>query len=269
MEKIGIVGASGQLGASLMRVLDQRAISLSRNSPEIDSVSRIIWAAGTSNSRCTQIEADAEFEGISTLLRRSDFTQIHKVVLISSGGTVYGSQTNQPRIETDPLDPQSPYAVLKIRIEDEFRKLSKSSGFSLMILRLANVFSSRGKGLVSSLLQKTNESQPLTLFAHPDSRKQYGHSEDYARLIIRYLDELPHLTAPQIYNLYSPISYSVREIIGIFEKVRRSRFLVDMSEVSLNSDSVELASVFPDFIHAHNWISIEDFVQREIERYKE
>jgi len=269
VEKIGIAGASGQLGTSLMRVLDQRAISLSRNSLEIYSVSRIIWAAGTSNSRCTQIEADAEFEEISTLLRSSDFKQIQKVVLISSGGTVYGSQSNQPRVETDPLNPESPYAELKIRIEDEFKKLSVSSGFSLTILRLANVFSSRGKGLVSSLLRKTNESQPLTLFSHPDSRKQYGHSDDYARLIIRYLDELPHLTAPQIYNLYSPKSYSVSEIIGIFERVRRSHFLVDMSEVSLNSDSVELASVFPNYIHAHNWLSIEDFVQREIERYKE
>ena len=269
MEKIGIVGASGQLGASLMRVLDQRAISLSRNSPEIDSVGKIIWAAGTSNSRCTQIEADEEFEGISTLLRSSDFTQIQKVALISSGGTVYGSQTNKPRIETDPLNPESPYAVLKIRIEEEFRKLSKSGGFSLMILRLANVFSSSGKGLVSSLLRKTNERQPLTLFAHPDSRKQYGHSDDYARLIIRYLDELQHLSASQIYNLYSPNSYSLREIIGIFERTRRSRFLVEMSAVSLKSDSVELSSVFPDFIHAHNWLSIEDFVQREIERYKE
>lgn len=269
MEKIGIAGASGQLGTSLMRVLDQRAISLSRNSPEIYSVSRIIWAAGTSNSRCTQIEADAEFEEISTLLRSSDFKQIQKVVLISSGGTVYGSQSNQPRVETDPLNPESPYAELKIRIEDEFKKLSVSSGFSLTILRLANVFSSRGKGLVSSLLRKTNESQPLTLFSHPDSRKQYGHSDDYARLIIRYLDELPHLNAPQIYNLYSPKSYSVREIIGIFERVRRSHFLVDMSEVSLNADSVELASLFPDFMLAHNWLSIEDFVQREIERCKE
>lgn len=269
MEKIGIAGASGQLGASLMRVLDQRAISLSRNSPEIDSVSKLIWAAGTANSRCTQIEADAEFEGISSLLRRSDFTQIQKVVLISSGGTVYGSQSNQPRVETDSLNPASPYAVLKIRIEDEFKKLSKFSGFSLTILRLANVFSSHGRGLVSSLLRKTNGSQPLTLFANLDSRKQYGHSDDYARLIMRYLNELQRQTAPQIYNVYSPNNYSIREVIRIIERIRRIQFSVEMSEMTLYADSVELASLFPDFVHAHNWLSIEDFVQREIEGYKE
>lgn len=269
MEKLGIVGASGQLGASLMRVLDQRAISLNRHSPEIDSVSELIWAAGTSNSRCTQIEADAEFEGISSLLASSDFTQIQKVVLISSGGTVYGSQSNKPRVETDPLNPESPYAVLKIRIEDEFRKLSKSSGFSLTILRLSNVFSSDGKGLVSTLLRKTNGSQTLTLFAHLDSRKQYGHSDDYARLIIRYLDELPRQSEPQIYNVYSPNSYSVGEIIGIIESIRGIHFSVDMPKMTLNSESVILASLFPDFVHAYNWLSIEEFVQREIEGYKE
>lgn len=269
MEKIGISGAGGQLGTSLMRVLDERAISLNRHSPEFDSVCEIIWVAGTSNSRCTQIEADAEFEGISSLLVSSDFTQIQKVVLISSGGTVYGSQFNQPRVETDPVNPESPYAVLKIRIENEFKKLSRSSGFSLTIMRLANVFSSSGKGLVSTLLRKTNGSQPLTLFAHLDSRKQYGHSDDYARVIIRYLDELPRQTAPQTYNVYSPHIYSIREIIEIIERVSGSHISVDMSAMSLTSDSVELASLFPDFIKTHNWLSLEDFVQREIERYKE
>lgn len=269
MERIGIVGASGQLGASLMKVLSVRGLPMGRSNLNLEEAEKLIWAAGTSKNLSSEIAARKEFCEIKASLNDVNFKQLQKVVLVSSGGTIYGNQHNHPRVETDAVNPKTPYANLKYRVEEEFKNLCKVHGFSLVILRLANVFSAYGKGLISNLLKNAGNGQSLTLYVNPNSRKQYGHSDDYAKLIVRYMEELDYDSNPRLFNLFSPYSYSIREIINLVERIAGVQLPTNSSGNLLPLDSVELASLFPDFIHSHKWLSIEDFVQQEIERYKE
>lgn len=244
---------------------------MGRTKLNLEDAKKLIWAAGTLNNQSSEIEAIKEFCEIKKSLKRVDFSQLQQVVLISSGGTIYGNQHYGPRLETDPVNPQSPYASLKVRVEEEFKKLCEFHGFTLIILRLSNVFSSNGKGLISNLLKKAENGQTLELYVDPNSRKQYGHADDFAELIVRYSEELEltYDTNPRVFNVYSPHNYTIREIINLVEKIRKVQIRTISSSTLLPLESVELSSLFPDFIQAHNWLTIEDFVWREMERYKQ
>ena len=269
MKRIGVVGASGQLGTSLMRALGSSGLALNRQSLTTSSLQGIIWAAGSAGARCTPLEAHTELSSIQRVLREANFSQISRIVLLSSGGTVYGNNGYLPKKEDDPLEPQSTYAQLKVKVEQEFETLCRQYGISLITLRLANVFSTRINGLVGTLLNRTAKGLPFELFVHPNSTKQYGHSDDYAQLIIRYLEEIPMELNSQVFNLYSPNHYSIHDILNIVRGFRHFEVIKSLKDNQLPIDSCELTTKFPDFIQSHNWLTLEDFVQREIERYKE
>jgi nucleoside-diphosphate-sugar epimerase len=264
MNKIGVAGARGQLGSSLMKVLGPTALELDRANSSMKSVDSMIWAAGSVNNRCTESEAEYELSSVQRVLASADSSPVSRIVLLSSGGTVYGNNGNQVKRENDDLRPETAYARLKVKVEQEFENFCFNRGISLIILRLANVFSSRGKGLISVLLKRALDGKPLELLVNPESRKQYGHSDDYANLIVRYLKEIPKDQIPKIFNLYAPNSYSVQEILTIARQYRD--FDIESSGLAseLPLNSIELSSDFPDFINSHNWLTLESFLEQEL-----
>jgi len=264
MNKIGVAGASGQLGSSLMKVLGPRGLALDRANLSMNSIDSMIWAAGNVSNRCTESAAEEELRSVQRVLRSADFSPVSRIVLLSSGGTVYGNNGNQVKEESDDLRPETAYARLKVKVEQEFENFCFNREISLIILRLANVFSSRGKGLISVLLERALDGKPLELLVNPESRKQYGYSDDYANLIVRYLKEIPKGKIPKIFNLYSPNSYSVQDILTIVRQFRDFDIVSSrlVSELPLNS--IELSSEFPDFIDSHDWLKVESFLEQEL-----
>ena len=264
MNKVGVAGARGQLGSSLMKILGPKGFALDRNNLSINSIGSMIWAAGSASNRCTESEAEYELRSLQRVLVSADFSPVSRIVLLSSGGTVYGNNGNQVKRENDDLRPETAYARLKVKIEQEFENFCFNRGISLLILRLANVFSSQGKGLISVLLKRALDGKSLELLVNPESRKQYGHSDDYANLIVRYLKDIPKSKAPKIFNLYSPTSYSVQDILTIARQFRDLDIVSSGLPSKLPLNSIELSSEFPDFINSHNWLSLESFLEQEL-----
>jgi nucleoside-diphosphate-sugar epimerase len=264
MEKIGVVGARGQLGSSLIKILGPKGLALDRSALRLNSVKSMIWAAGRVSNLCTDLEAEYELNGLKSVLESADFSPVSRIVLLSSGGTVYGNHSHLPITESDALRPETAYARLKVKIEEEFKNLCMNREISLIILRIANVFSSRGKGLINLLINQKVAGNFFELYVNSHSRKQYGHSDDYASLIVRYATEIPHIQNPQTFNLYSPNSYSVEEIISI-----ASNYL-DLSGINFNLksilplNSIELSTKFPNFIHSHMWLTVPSFFKQEL-----
>lgn len=264
MNKIGVVGARGQLGSSLMKILGPKGFAMNRTNLSMNSIDRMIWAAGSASNRCTESEAEYELRSVQRVLASADFSPVSRIVLLSSGGTVYGNNGNQIKRENDDLRPETAYARLKVKIEQEFENFCLNRGISLLILRLANVFSSQGKGLISLLLKRALDGKPLELLVNPESRKQYGHSDDYANLIVRYLNEIPNSKIPKIFNLHSPNSYSVQDILTIARQYRDFDVVSSGLPSNLPLNSIELSSDFPDFINSHNWLTLESFLEQEL-----
>jgi len=268
MNKIGVVGARGQLGSSLMKVLGPKGFALNRTNLSMNSIDSMIWAAGSASNRCTESEAECELRSVQRVLASADFSPVSKIVLLSSGGTVYGNNGNQIKRGNDDLRPETAYARLKVKIEQEFENFCLNRGISLLILRLANVFSSQGKGLISLLLKRALDGKSLELLVNPESRKQYGHSNDYANLIVRYLKEIPNSKIPKIFNLHSPNSYSVQDILTIAGQYRDFDIVSFGLASKLPLNSIELSSEFPDFINSYYWLTLETFLEQELGNLK-
>ncbi len=264
MNKIGVVGARGQLGSSLIKALGPKGFALNRTNLSMNSIDSMIWAAGSASNRCTESEAEYELRSVQRVLASADFSPVSRIVLLSSGGTVYGNNGNQIKRENDDLRPETAYARLKVKIEQEFENFCLNRGISLLILRLANVFSSQGKGLISVLLKRALDGKSLELLVNPESRKQYGHSDDYANLIVRYLKEIPNSKIPYIFNLHSPNSYSVQDILTIATQFINLNIVSSGLASKLPLNSIELSSDFPDFINSHNWLTLESFFEQEL-----
>ena len=64
MNKIGVAGARGQLGSSLMKVLGPTGLALDRANLSMNSIDSIIWAAGSASNRCTESEAEYELSSV-------------------------------------------------------------------------------------------------------------------------------------------------------------------------------------------------------------
>jgi UDP-glucose 4-epimerase len=62
-----------------------------------------------------------------------------KVIFVSSGGTVYGdAPPERGSRESDPVQPRSPYGLVKLMIEDTVRYYARRRGLSFVILRPSN-----------------------------------------------------------------------------------------------------------------------------------
>jgi GDP-4-dehydro-6-deoxy-D-mannose reductase len=72
---------------------------------------------------------------VDALLARRDAGGPGPVVLIVSSAEVYGSGPSQPRVEADPLAPQSPYAASKVGTEVAGLEAWRRAGLRIIIAR--------------------------------------------------------------------------------------------------------------------------------------
>lgn len=263
MTFVGVVGSSGQLGSSLIRTLAKRAVPLGR-SVELDpTITTLIWAAGSCHSRSSAQDVQRELISIKQATERINAHKLNHVLLVSSGGAIYKRVGNAAKYENCELDVSSPYAKLKLEVEELFREKFELLGVPLTILRLANVYSNNGTGLISSLLRNVKTGKPISIRVNPRSTKQYGHSDDYAAAISMYLNLSIENVSTRIYNVFSPHLYSIEHILKSFRKHWKvaSEPLETLGEFPM--DSIELATLFPDILGATKWRYLEEFLKTE------
>jgi UDP-glucose 4-epimerase len=159
-----------------------------------------------------------------------------KYLVFSSSCAVYGSNHIKKNKESDLLNPLSPYAKIKLAIENMINDYASAYGFNFLNLRYFNV-----AGLDEAVRFKRSEQShlgliplalkqnkaPLLIFGHdfPTQDKtaicDYVHIKDVAFahfLACRYLLDGK---ASQTLNVGSGVGHSVLEVIEACEKLKR------------------------------------------------
>lgn len=90
-----------------------------------------------------QSDLKVNLGGFVNLMEAARKTDVKKVVLASSGGTVYGEQEVFPATETHPLRPISPYGLNKLGSEQYLYFYNNAYGIKYVALRYANVYGPR------------------------------------------------------------------------------------------------------------------------------
>ena len=117
-----------------------------------------------------------------------------KLLLVSSGGTVYGEAINLPISETHPTKPISPYGVTKLTLENYAHLYGVTHGLKFICIRPANAFGEGqrpfvGQGFISTAMASAMRGNPVRIFGQSGTIRDYLYVSDLASGILGALEK--------------------------------------------------------------------------------
>lgn len=142
--------------------------------------------------------ADPVFDLVSNvppsvrLLQEAVAASVHRVVLVSSGGTVYGVARQLPIREDHPTQPISPYGITKLAIENYGRMFTSLFNLPVIIVRPANAYGEgqrrlSGQGFIAAAMERIKHRQEVEIYGEQGTVRDYIHVDDVASGILAAL----------------------------------------------------------------------------------
>lgn len=263
---VAVLGARGFIGRAvttaltergvptILRTSDHPAVRASRLDPAVAHAATVIVAIGRSNPALAEREVDTatreltESRELFRLLSeaRQDLPGRQRVLIISSGGTVYDTSYPPPYAETSPTARSSAYSRLKLDIEDAFLAV-RSPTSEHTVIRLSNVYGSgqrlgTGQGVVGHWFQALAARQPIRLFGDPETVRDYVYVDDVAAAISAAHSAPTEL--PPVLNVGSGEPTSLRHLLRLVLKA-----------VGTPEHPVDLVPDRP-FDRRHTWLDV-------------
>ena len=146
-----------------------------------------------------------------------------KLVLVSSGGTVYGEAIELPIRETHLTKPISPYGVTKLTLENYAYLYAATHDLKFVCVRPANAYGIGqqpfvGQGFIATAMASAMRGMPIKIFGKRGTIRDYLYVSDIASGIVSAL-EFGYLS--ESYNLGSGIGLNNLEVIEIFKPLMR------------------------------------------------
>lgn len=116
-----------------------------------------------------------------------------RMVLVSSGGTVYGEAAELPIREEHPTNPVSPYGVTKLTLEKYAHLYAITHGLKVICVRPSNAFGvgqrpNTGQGFVSTAMASCMRGKAIKIFGQQGTVRDYLYVSDVAAGIVSALD---------------------------------------------------------------------------------
>lgn len=139
----------------------------------------------------------------------------NRLVLVSSGGTVYGEALSLPITEDHPTRPISPYGVTKLTLERYAYLYAATHGLNVICVRPSNAYGEgqrpfMGQGFIATAMASAIVRRPVTVFGVDGAIRDYIHVQDLASGIVAALG---HGEIGQTYNLGSGVGLSTMEVL--------------------------------------------------------
>ena len=138
-----------------------------------------------------------------------------RLILISSGGTVYGQSIAKKIDETHPTHPISPYGITKLTIEHYAYLFSISHGLKYVCIRPSNPYGVgqlpfRGQGFIATALGLIAQKKAVPIFGASGTVRDYIAISDLAKGILAAMN---HGLSGEIYNIGSGVGRSNVKIL--------------------------------------------------------
>lgn len=158
------------------------------------------------------------------LLRQASKHKLRRLVLVSSGGTVYGNAAYLPIDETHPTNPVSPYGITKLALEKYALMFHRLEGLPVVIVRPGNPYGPNqlgnlGQGFVGAALFAMLQRQPVRVFGERGTVRDYVFIED---LVAGLSAALNHGAVGETYNIGTGIGLDNRAVLDVLDKVAYS-----------------------------------------------
>ncbi len=231
--EVAVVGAAGFLGGAIMRAfaeagnatvgytLDRPMLVDGVVDADAAGVQTVVWCASRINPRLAAeqphlIEEDrADLD--AALSAFSFWETPPRLVIFSSGGTVYGPPSIPPYVEDPDPYPVNAYGNAKLMIERHVRE----SGLDSVALRASNAYGpgqrpAPGQGVLAHWMEAVIGGDPVHLYGDPSATRDYVFVDDIARAAVAaHAAEV----APPIVNVGSGTATSLRELVEAMRQV--------------------------------------------------
>jgi UDP-glucose 4-epimerase len=127
------------------------------------------------------------------LLQEAAEAGVGRIVLVSSGGTVYGPAHRLPIDENHPTEPVSPYGITKVTIDRYAMMFHQNMDLPVCIARPANAYgesqrSGSGQGFLAAAIDSILSKRHVEIYGENGTIRDYIHVSDVARGIIAVLE---------------------------------------------------------------------------------
>jgi UDP-glucose 4-epimerase len=222
-----VVGAAGFLGSALVAAAERSGVPVAaytRATPFLSSdgspdglLARsrtVFWLASSINPALAESDparVRTDREAFASLLGAvRTLPEPPRVVLLSSGGTVYDPAHPPPYRESSPTRPRGAYGRAKLELE----ALLTSSALPGVIVRASNVYGPgqpavSGQGVVGYWLRAAARGDDLVVYGEPETTRDYVYVEDVAAALLAV-----HRAAavPPLLNIGSGDPTSLKEL---------------------------------------------------------
>lgn len=224
---VAVLGAAGFVGGAVARRAEASGLEVSRwtrqrpflvdgaPAPGLASTGTVFWLV---SSIRPAVAADERAQADLRLLRRlldgldaagSDA----RVVVLSSGGTVYDTAETPPYTEQHPVRAANAYGEAMLEVEATLRGARDDS----VVVRASNAYgpgqpARRGQGVVAHWLDCIAREEPIRLFGDPDVRRDYVYVDDLADALLAVA---AHPDPPRTLNAGSGTGTSLQELADV------------------------------------------------------
>ena len=139
------------------------------------------------------LDVTANLPASVTLLKVASQYPLRKLLLVSSGGTVYGNPHYLPIDEQHPTNPVSPYGITKLALEKYGLMFYRQAGLPVVIVRPGNPYGpgqigNRGQGFIGVSMFAALEGLPLVIFGERGTVRDYIYIDDLVDAMIAALE---------------------------------------------------------------------------------
>jgi len=250
-----LIGANGFLGRHTAELLERQgrpAIAVSRNpdrdffkrfTPLLQTMNAVDFASSAGSDAIARADAIIYFtwhsvpstfvdepwrelpENVQPALelfhRVAEISPKCKIVLLSSGGTIYGSDGTTPRSEAAPTRPISGYGLGKLLAEEGLRFVGRTRDTRYAILRISNPVghwqTDARQGIVGVGLRATRDGASVRLFGGGTQIRDFVDADNVAEAIVRAAVDRMHDAAT--WNIGSGVGISIIDMLGLISQV--------------------------------------------------
>jgi UDP-glucose 4-epimerase len=158
---------------------------------------------------------------------------LDKVVMLSSGGTVYGVARTIPITEEHPTNPISPYGITKLAMEKYALMYNSHYRLPVVIVRPGNAFgegqlASTGQGFIATALSSILSRKEILMFGESGTVRDYLHVSDVVSGIVAAAE---YGKIASCYNIGSGIGRNNREVLDVIYPLAAVRGLEPMVRI--------------------------------------
>ncbi len=170
-----------------------------------------------SSNRDPQADVQVNLLGALKVFEAARQAQVQRLVMVSSGGTVYGVPQQVPIPETHPTEPTCSYGICKLAIEKYVALYRQLHGLDGLVLRVANPYGERQRldatqGVVPVFLGKALRGEPLQIWGDGSTVRDFLHISD----VVTALLAAAHYQGEQhLFNVGSGEGLSLNQLVEL------------------------------------------------------